>query len=54
MHYLNRLIELTPGTKAPDFNVGVKDSVSLKSYQKKYLYIQFIDPSIKYYHSDSK
>ncbi len=42
---LNRLIELTPGTKAPDFNVGVKDSVSLKNYQKKYLYIQFIDPS---------
>jgi hypothetical protein len=44
---LNRLTELTPGTKAPDFNIGVRDSVSLRNYQTKFLYIQFIDPSSK-------
>lgn len=42
---LNRLTELTPGSKAFDFNVGSKDSISLKKFQNKYLYIQFIDPS---------
>ncbi|NDF60553.1 MAG: hypothetical protein EB100_05680 [Crocinitomicaceae bacterium] len=37
----NRLSELTPGSKAPDFNLGAKDSISLKNFPNKFLYINF-------------
>jgi hypothetical protein len=42
---LERLTALTPGTKAPNFNLGIKDSISLNNFQNKFIYIQFIDPS---------
>ena len=42
---LERLTALTPGTKAPNFNLGIKDSLSLNNFQNKFIYIQFIDPS---------
>jgi len=42
---LERLTVLTPGTKAPNFNLGIKDSISLNNFQNKFIYIQFIDPS---------
>jgi hypothetical protein len=42
---LERLTVLTPGSKAPNFNLGIKDSISLNNFQNKFIYIQFIDPS---------
>lgn len=46
---LARLTELAPGVKAPNFNLSIEgmDSVSLKNFSGKYLYIQFIDPNFE-------
>lgn len=43
----NRLLELVPGGKAPDFILTKSDgtSNSLFSYSKKYIYFHFFDPS---------
>ncbi len=44
-----RLTELAPGIKAPDFNLAQtgQDSISLKNFNGKYLYIQYIDPNFE-------
>ena len=46
---LFRLTQLSSGMKAPDFFLGMNkaDSVSLKSFNGKYLYIQFVDLSLE-------
>jgi hypothetical protein len=46
---LARLTELAPGVKAPEFNLAQmgQDSISLKKFAGKYLYIQFIDPNFE-------
>ena len=45
---LLRLTELSSGMRAPDFYLGIEktDSLSLKSFNGKYLYIQFVDLSL--------
>jgi hypothetical protein len=44
-----RLTELVPGSKAPDFVIKnqLGESVSLRNYSKKHLYIHFFDPSTR-------
>ena len=44
-----RLTELVPGSKAPDFVIKnqKEESVSLRNYSKKHLYIHFFDPSTR-------
>lgn len=44
-----RLTELVPGSKAPDFVLKASDNSTrtLFNYQKKYLYIQFVDLTLK-------
>jgi hypothetical protein len=46
---LFRLTQLSSGMKAPDFFLGMNktDSFSLKSFNGKYLYIQFVDLSLE-------
>jgi hypothetical protein len=46
---LFRLTQLSSGMKAPDFYLGgnSKDSINLKSFNGKYLYIQFVDLSLE-------
>jgi hypothetical protein len=44
-----RLTELVPGSKAPDFVLKASDNSTktLFNFQKKYLYIQFVDLTLK-------
>ena len=46
---LFRLTQLSSGMKAPDFYLGMnnKDSITLKSFTGKHLYIQFVDLSLE-------
>ena len=47
---IERLTELAPGMKAPNFEiiqVGKKDTITLQSYAGNYVYLQFIDPSLQ-------
>jgi hypothetical protein len=46
---VSRLTELSSGMKAPNFEILLdnNDTVSLGSFSGKYIYIQFIDPSIE-------
>jgi len=42
----SRLLELVPGGKAPEFSLTNKSrTVNLNSFQSKYLYLHFFDPS---------
>ncbi len=43
---LNRLTQVVPGTKAPNFYLlnDSKDTLTLLDFRGKYLYIQFVDP----------
>ena len=47
---VERLTELAPGMKAPNFEIvqlGKNDTITLQSYAGSYVYLQFIDPNLQ-------
>jgi len=47
---LERLTELAPGMKAPNFQIislNQQDTISLQSYNGSYVYLQFVDPALQ-------
>jgi hypothetical protein len=47
---IERLTELAPGMKAPNFeilSINQLDTISLQSYNGSYIYLQFVDPTLQ-------